>query len=349
MSSPKASNDQSPVSIDAVSFAFNLERQPGHGQDADPIIYVTQQEVTLAVFDGMGGAGSEVYQTADGQQSGAYLAATLAARVTKEWFEGQSSVSLGARAEPLKQVYLDALQRKCAELPKSVSRLRSRMIRTLPTTAAIMSVSILDEQTYACDAIWAGDSRAFIVTPAEGLLQLTNDHLQSREDAFTNLTQDAAVENCISADADFFLEERFVESIRGPLIALVGSDGCFGYLPTPIMFEHRLLATLLKATTHEEWKELLKGEFGQAAGDDASLAISAIGWPCFESLQNDFRQRFRKLLDTYVTPITDAHHRVEQMKSTLDEAERQLDALLLETWNTYRRTYEARMPSRKYD
>ena len=47
-----------------LSFGFNLGKVAGQGEDSDPILRDGRELGLVAVFDGMGGAGGTVYETA---------------------------------------------------------------------------------------------------------------------------------------------------------------------------------------------------------------------------------------------------------------------------------------------
>ncbi len=68
------------------------------------------------------------------------------------------------------------------------SRLKSRLIKTLPTTLAICWY---DLSRHEFTAVWAGDSRIYYFHHDIGLQQVTTDDLKSNADALENLTQDS--------------------------------------------------------------------------------------------------------------------------------------------------------------
>jgi hypothetical protein len=52
----------------------------------------------------------------------------------------------------------------------------------------------------------------------------------------------------MSADTEFHVNYRRVE-LEGPFLLVCATDGCFGYLPTPMHLEHLVLAPLTTART----------------------------------------------------------------------------------------------------
>ena len=90
--------------------------------------------------------------------------------------------------------------------------------------------------TWAGHVFWAGDSRAYVL-PADGARQLSTDDLRDPSDAMANLRRDSVVSNAMSADTDFHVNYRRVE-LKAPFLLVCATDGCFGYVPTPMHFEH---------------------------------------------------------------------------------------------------------------
>ena len=83
---------------------------------------------------------------------------------------------------------------------------------------------------------WAGDSRAYVFDP-DGARQLSTDDLRDPGDALANLRHDSVVSNAMSADTEFHVSYRRVE-LQAPFLLVCATDGCFGYVPTPMHFEH---------------------------------------------------------------------------------------------------------------
>ena len=80
-------------------------------------------------------------------------------------------------AYELKHALQDDLTRYAAEIQAGGSgRLKSKLIKTLPTTMAICACD-LSSREYT--AIWAGDSRVYCLQPDVGLQQVTTDDLKT--------------------------------------------------------------------------------------------------------------------------------------------------------------------------
>ena len=244
------------------SFAFNLGKIPDQGEDSDPILRDGRDLGLIAVFDGMGGAGGTVYETPDGPRTGAYLASRLARDVVERrmlnLLEPDWNLNAEAAAEDLHRSVREALVERLAELKAPASGLRSRLLRALPTTMALLALQRTQPggATWACHVLWAGDSRAYAFE-AEGARQLTTDDLRDPGDAMANLRRDSVVSNAMSADTDFDVNYRKVE-LQAPFLVACATDGCFGYVRSPMHFEHLVLSHLLQAPSPEAWSTALQ-------------------------------------------------------------------------------------------
>ena len=123
---------------------------------------------------------------------------------------------------------------------------------------------------------WAGDSRAYVFEPDAGARQLTTDDIRDRGDAMANLREDSVVSNAMSADTDFLVNHRKVE-LTAPFLVVAATDGCFGYLPSPMHFEHLVLAALRDAPDTDSWSAAVQAQIGAVTGDDAAMAVLGIG------------------------------------------------------------------------
>ena len=151
-----------------ISFAFNLGKIPDQGEDSDPILRDGPDLGLLGVFDGMGGAGGTVYETPEGRRTGAYLASRLARDVVEQrmldLLEPDWRLNGKAAARNLQHLVQQALKQRLQELNPAPSSLRSRLIRALPTTMALVALQRTQPSgpTWAAHVFWAGDSRAYV-------------------------------------------------------------------------------------------------------------------------------------------------------------------------------------------
>jgi serine/threonine protein phosphatase PrpC len=314
-----------------VAFSFNLPKIADQGEDADPVLHVRAGgPVIVGVFDGLGGSGSTRFEGIDGVRSSAYYGARVVRDAADDFLRRIAAfpdVTPSAIAAVLGE-HIDAALQSYQEKWKSTgsSALRSSLFRRLPTTAAI-AIARADEATTRITLLWAGDSRCYALTPTAGLQQLTADHLRTPQDALTNLTKDAPIANCISADAPARVDADEV-TISKPLVLAAVTDGCFGYFKTPMHFEELLLDTMLAVTTPQGWSMALQERIAAVAGDDASLAVAVIGWRTHRAMRRDFRDRYAQLRAHYIAPLADAT---------------EPDAARAELWSAYAPTYEAHL------
>lgn len=175
-----------------------------------------------------------------------------------------------------------------------------------------------------------------MLDPETGAHQVSSDDLRSDNDALQNLVDDAVMDNCVSADTDFSVNYRRLD-LRAPFILIAATDGCFGYVPSPMHFEHLILSHLQGSTSVDAWREGLRSSVEAVAGDDATMALLAVGGDV-DTLRSLFRPRLEHLRSTYIDPIDD-----EQMRKTAqraDELKQRRVALRSQLWTRYKPGYE---------
>jgi serine/threonine protein phosphatase PrpC len=326
-----------------ISFAFNLGKIPDQGEDSDPILRDGPDLGLLGVFDGMGGAGGTVYETPEGRRTGAYLASRIARDVVEQrmldLLEPDWHLNGRAAARNLQHSVQQALKQRLQELNPAPSGLRSRLIRALPTTMALVALQRTQPggPTWAGHVFWAGDSRAYVLE-SRGASQLSTDDLRDPNDALANLRRDSVVSNALSADTEFHINYRRVE-LRSPFLVVCATDGCFGYLRTPMHFEYLVLRHLLEARNTEAWSSALQAEIAAVTGDDAAMSMLGVGAD-LKKFQELFAPRVVELASDFIEPLdelSDAVTRAEQELRVLQS--RQLDEMT-ERWNRYKSEYE---------
>ena len=283
-----------PQAFDAF-LSVATEALAGEGEDSYAH-HIGHDRALIAVFDGCGGRGAQKYERYE-QRTGAYIAAHMAASAVLRWYDGVSSKGAGLRpAEPLRSEVQCALQeemKNLAESAQSPSLLTGSMVRRFPTTAAIALIDRIPGGGLDALFLWAGDSRGYALTP-EGLVQLTKDELRGEPDAMDNLYADAPMSNCVSADGAVTLQSLQVH-LPAPCIAMVATDGAFGYLPSPMHFELLLLEALCGASSPGQCEDTLTAQLKGLAGDDCTLLMAAHGWRDYPSLKRDFQPRLEAL------------------------------------------------------
>jgi serine/threonine protein phosphatase PrpC len=343
--SPSAWPAASPVATPGptISFAFNLEKIPDHGEDSDPILRDGPDLGLVGVFDGMGGAGGTIYETPDGPRTGAYLASRIARDVVErrmlDLLEPDWHLNGKSAASDLQRSVQYALKERLAELNPARSGLRSRLIRALPTTMALAALQRIQPggSVWAGHVFWAGDSRAYVFESG-GARQLSTDDLRDPGDALANLRRDSVVSNAMSADVEFQVNYRRVQ-LRAPFLVICATDGCFGYVRTPMHFEHLVLSRLLEARNTEAWSSALQTEIAAVTGDDAAMSMLGVGAD-FKEFQKLFARRVAELASEVVEPLNQLDDTVARVEQELQELRsRQLDETA-QRWNRYKPGYE---------
>lgn len=327
--------------------AIYLPKNPDKGEDAEPVVTTAFGELWLGVFDGLGGAGAAIYETAHGPRTGAYLAARIGAQAFGTWTLAEAPfVHNGRRAASLHAAMRRALGAELQALPAKSSRIRSKLIKALPTTAAIVSAREGGDGRLYCNALWAGDSRIYVLSPGTGLAQISRDHLKEPLDAQQNLLGDSPMSNCLAADHDFFVEEiAFTQP--PPALILVATDGCFGYVSSPVLFELMLVESILHAAGPAELHAQLAARIGAVTADDASMAVAQFGWPSYRDLQEAFHPRAAQLRQL-ANELYSADAEVESAQREVVAAQARREKTRDSVWNGYRPRYEATLDSTRY-
>jgi hypothetical protein len=327
-----------------LSFSFNLAKVPGQGEDSDPIVREGRELGLVAVFDGMGGAGGTVYETPDGPRTGAYLASRVARDVAEErmlaLLDPEWNLDGPGAARDLTRSIKRALADSLAELNAPTSGLRSRLLRALPTTMAMMALQLRERRKgrWTGHVFWSGDSRVYVFEPATGAHQVTRDDLRDRGDALANLRQDSVVSNAMSADTDFVVHHHQVE-FTAPFLAVAATDGCFGYVRTPIHFEHLVLAALRDSTDSGSWSRLLQQRIAAISGDDAAMAVLGIGAD-HEEFRQLFAARTTDIEQRCVVPLDKLEAEVARGEHAVAEARRLQATVQTSLWAAYKPDYE---------
>lgn len=251
------------------------------------------------------------------------MAARAARGLLEDWYVG------GAGSHAVTDHLRAGLSGLAPSGPRS--RLGGSMRRAFPTTMAAL-VYQADRQHVWWEVLWAGDSRCYVADPETGLHQLSRDDTDS-QDALELLTQDPPMTNMVCADRRFTVHA--VEGgARLPCVLVCATDGFFGYVRTPAEFEHLLLDTLTNAQDGTHWAALITEAVTGFTGDDATLALVALGFTDFRDLRAHFRRRAEHLSAEHAAPMR-----------SLDGTDRSaLVAARTDSWRRYRPSYESRLP-----
>lgn len=307
----------------SLGFHFNMEKIIGKGEDSNPIFINEAQNGLIGVFDGLGGAGATKYKIRNSEYTGAYLASRFVKRIIVNYY--QQGERFLFKKDALKKIVLTGLEDRAIRFEIKPSRLKSKLIKTLPTTAALIYYQIINENQVKTEIAWAGDSRCFTLDSKFGLMQMSKDDLVNYGDALQNLKIDSPISNCISIDSSFeFNYDKQI--INKPVILIAATDGAFGYLKSPMHFEYLLISSLQSATSMELWQSSIQKELKDVAGDDVSIALISIGFSDFSQLKNIFAQRTEELQKQYIDKINKAHNNENET--------------ILDCWETYKINYE---------
>ena len=268
------------------------EKIQDSGEDA-LLFALNNRAVLVGAFDGCGGAGAKRYASLQGK-TGAYMASRVVCGTVNDWFCDCCAQNAAFSAESLAARIRENLA-VCHRLGGETSRFVSSMVKAFPTTAAL---AVLTEQggRIRVDCFWAGDSRVYLLN-AEGLAQLSVDDLLVT-DALENLYEDGAMTNVISHSKPFTIHHGSL-ILDQPGIVFAATDGCFGYLPTPMAFEQLLVGTLVRAENVDQWEQTLHSVLGRVAGDDYALSAAALDFGSFAAMKACFAQREKFLQHNY--------------------------------------------------
>lgn len=291
------------------------------GEDSGFEIY-THDAAIIGVFDGCGGLGSKVCPTISNKTE-AYIASRAVNNAVRQWFKYNYTVGYEWDINILKK-YIDESLKVCRSCTlESELKLKGSMVRPFPTTMAMITFKITNGKLYT-EHFWSGDSRTYVLDGC-GISQISVDDIKG-EDAMSNLTKDGALTNVISADGKYFIHRAHFEPMY-PCIMLCSSDGCFGYVSSPMEFELMILSTLENSNCVNEWQKLLNDEITSRSGDDQTLALAVFGFSSFEEMKNYFCKRHNVILDI-----------VKQFKNASTEEKQ----LLWERYKTGYYRYEAK-------
>ena len=297
------------ISLIDFHTAFTVAKKAGRGEDAFKYSY-NRDEAFFGVFDGCGGAGSQLCPKYEGKTE-AYIASRNTADAFQTWFE-QTEAGAARTAETAKQQIVADL-RRCDELVGQKSMLIGGIRKKFPTTAAVGICRVIGDKL-AVDYYWAGDSRVYLLND-QGLAQLSEDDLGGI-DAMDNLTDDGILQNLISLSRDFTIHSGRIFLDR-PGFVFAATDGCFGYLSTPMEFEYVLLEAILAADcistgSNTEgssrndrrigFEERLRERMADA-GDDVSFCGYAIGFGSLQRMKTMLRPRANELYQSVISRL----------------------------------------------
>lgn len=292
------------------------------GEDS---FYCAQREnsAIISVFDGCGGLGARKYETFQ-RHSGAYIASRSVSGAVHDWYH-KNCEKKWENAEQL-AFSIDEYVRKAYKICESYGaeqvKIKGSMVRKFPTTLALAYAQAESNgQGIRLHILWAGDSRVYLLDE-NGLAQLTKDDTDV-EDALENLMSDGVLTNVLSSDGNYRINFKTI-SLTNPSLIFVATDGCFGYIPSPMEFEYTILKSLAENNTPVEFKRALRDTLSQDAGDDLALGMMSFYYETFQNTRMQLKKRLQYLEKNYVKPLENAKG----------------NALLQSLWKEYKTLYE---------
>jgi serine/threonine protein phosphatase PrpC len=309
---------------DQLCFTFNVPKEVDNGEDADPVLLLCNNRCFISVCDGMGGAGSSIYNCEGRNRTGAYLSSRIVNQSAKSFFQNiieddSFEINLNSNGD-LKKRFINDLQNELLKHKKdSESKLKSKLLKQLPTTFSGLFIKQQNEQLII-DSIWVGDSRNFIYTKANGLQQLTKDDLKQEIDPYENLTKDSPLNNIISAEGDFQIRHRnFI--VKTPCFFFTATDGCFSYFNTPMQFEFALCESISNANSIDDFKNNFEERVRQIAGDDFSMSFVAFGYNSFKEIKEDVDENLNGLYRDYHSQLETLDNRLNELQKNKERIE----------------------------
>ena len=287
-------------SLNAV-FSVAGEMKTNNGEDSY-LFDVAGNEFIIAAFDGLGGAGAKRYMNYS-EKTGAYIASRAVCGGVMSWFQH-------SRKDKEFENYISDVLNICSKYADPAGRIMGSLGKSFPTTAAVVKGSLGgDGVNVTC--YWAGDSRCYLID-ANGLHQLTEDDLDG-QDAMSNLSNDGVMTNTISASSPYVIHRKEL-NVSYPCILLTATDGCFGYLRSPMEFENLLTDSLVNSKNLKQWQQEIENRILAVTGDDYTLCVAVCGFNDYESIVEYIKNRNSYVFEKYVKCVTEPAILWEQYK-----------------------------------
>ena len=255
---------------------------------------------TIAVFDGCGGSGARKHDDYN-NHSEAFMASRICSGAFYECIQQHFPITTSPDVfvKQILEPYLDDVIKANVPTEKSNS-IKIKGMRTLPSTMAAALIQVESEKNLQVSPIWAGDSRVYILD-ATGLSQLTVDD-SNQPDPMEGLYDDGTLTNVICADKPVRLNCSTF-TVKAPFMVIAATDGCFGYVSSPMEFEGMILHTMLESSNVAQWEDNLQKLIASYAGDDHTLCLASVGYGSFVSIQQEFQTRYDYLRENYLETV----------------------------------------------
>lgn len=304
-------------SLDAL-FCAQAPAIPNAGEDSFCCLR-QENSAIVAVFDGCGGLGSRKYPGFR-DHTGAWVASRLVCGAVHDWYREHDTEAWENPLELTESLnrYLKMGLEKGPIYGNNQLRIRGSMVRDFPSTLA-MALARYEGEELALYVVWAGDSRVYLLDSL-GLAQLTADDSEV-QDAFENLTNDGELTNVLSSDGNYQLHCKRL-TLKEPTLVFASTDGCFGYIPSPMEFEYTLCRSIMEVRSVKDLRDKLREEFIKTAGDDLALSCMSFFAGSYRGIRELAAQRAEILEKDYIGPLEQDRNAAAQL------------------WEEYRRDYE---------
>ena len=222
--------------------------------------------------------------------------------------------------------YLASKLAECIQGYKLEKSLGGNMIELLPTTLA-MAIFRKNGGFLDVRVIWAGDSRVYLLTPVDGLSQLSEDDVDGEFDAMKALGQSNMNNNVTGEGMDHF-HLNYVEykiPIQEGFILFAASDGCFDYIESPMQFEYKLLAATQQVFEDDPsvlGECIAENYQGENCKDDTTIAGVVIQTNQEKTVSELYKEGYR-LADS-------RYDEIDSKRTQLEESEREIETELIE-------------------
>ena len=266
---------------------LDAEKIAGKGEDAQTFSFDEDGNGYMFVFDGCGGAGSEIHPGL-----GSATSARIASHACTLFFDNFFASGQKTDTAVLSRQLHDYLRRINDAYP--MDHAESTLIDVLPATVSGVMIGNTGESVCA-GFVWAGDSRGYLLD-SKGLTQVTEDDVDS-PDAYQNLFDDAIMTNRVHGNParPLFRLHAARVTVQEPCIVICATDGCYDYFKSPMVFEFFLISMLAASDSFAQAEEKLLEILHDRSGDDCSLIAAFYGFSDYAQVRAFLRERFEAL------------------------------------------------------